>query len=130
MINGRYKLLGKEEMDCTCEFCGKKQITLSFTVRDLESDEVMHFGSSCIKKALGVTTPVINAEIKAERKAIYAEYDSRISAAVDLGCTLADQWRMENNVTTGWPKEGPALDAWNLANTLRGERNAKLSKFA
>lgn len=52
----KYKLLGKEEGFAICDFCGKKEISLLHHVIDTETGAAFVFGSSCIIKALKITS--------------------------------------------------------------------------
>ena len=48
--------LGIEEIEMVCQFCNKKEIGKAFAFRDLDTGNVVHFGSQCAKKALGFST--------------------------------------------------------------------------
>ncbi len=48
--------LGIEEVEMVCQFCNKKEIGRAFTFRDLETGDIIRFGSQCAKKALGFST--------------------------------------------------------------------------
>ena len=50
------KFLGIEEIEMVCQFCGKKEIGKAFAFLDLETGNVVRFGSQCAKKALGFST--------------------------------------------------------------------------
>jgi hypothetical protein len=50
------KFLGIEEIEMVCQFCGKKEIGRAFCFLDLETGNVIRFGSQCAKKALGFST--------------------------------------------------------------------------
>ena len=73
----KYKLLGKEEFDTTCQFCNKKQIGMSYVV-ELESGEIKRFGSTCVRKALKISSSDFKKEQLKEARAfaqkIYREF--------------------------------------------------------
>ena len=75
----RYKLLGIEESEWTCEFCHKMHINRCFTVRDLDSGDVMRFGSSCIRKALGIGTAQLKSMVAEKYNKIVDEYEPKIA---------------------------------------------------
>ena len=50
------KFLGIEEVEMVCQFCGKKEIGMAFAFLDLETGNVVRYGSQCAKKALGFST--------------------------------------------------------------------------
>ena len=50
------KFLGIEEIEMVCQFCGKKEIGKAFTFLDLETGNIVRYGSQCAKKALGFST--------------------------------------------------------------------------
>ena len=53
-MESKYRLVDVFEGQMICEFCGKKEISRIFAVEDMDTGAVKNFGSSCIKKALGV----------------------------------------------------------------------------
>ena len=50
------KFLGIEEIEMVCQFCNKKEIGRAFAFIDLDTGNIIHFGSQCAKKALGFST--------------------------------------------------------------------------
>lgn len=130
MFVNRYELLGIEEIECVCDFCGKREISISYTVRDMETSNILHFGSSCIKKALRVTTKDINNELKSKISEIRAHYMPRINALDDQGNALADRWREYIGISSGFPPEGHKSHIlWDAANVLRLEMKNKIKSF-
>ena len=73
------KFLGIEEIEMVCQFCGKREIGKAFVFQDLETGNIVRYGSQCSKKALGYSTSKMNA-IKAQKKAeIIAKWQKIIS---------------------------------------------------
>ena len=130
MLAKRYELLGKEELDWVCEFCGKKEISLCYTVKDLDTGDIRRFGSVCIRKALGVTSKEIKEEIKANIEAIKAEYNPRINELLDKSYKLGDEWRKANDKVVGFPPEdSEAGKLFDEGMKLRKEMNSKIKMF-
>ena len=130
MIANRYELLGKEELGWICDFCGKKEISICYTVLDNKTGQTLRFGSTCIRKALGVPMKEIEAEKKANIAKIKDEYMPRIYALQDKGNEIADQWRKDNGKVVGSPPDNSEAGVfWDMADNLRIEMNGKVSAF-
>ena len=80
----KYKLLGKEELECVCQFCNKKQIGISFVV-ECEDGEIKRFGSSCVKKALKITSKEFNAIQAKSASALYCKIKELFPSIGEIG---------------------------------------------
>ena len=102
MFNPRYKLLGVEELPYICDFCHRKEIIVCYVVQDLETTDVLRFGSVCIRKALGVQVRDIKDEINSQVKEIRAKYRHLLTEVEDKQVQLADEWREGNALAVGF----------------------------
>jgi hypothetical protein len=66
----KYQFLGIEEGEHVCEFCNRKHILYMYVVRDLDTGDIFRFGSTCIKKALGISSE----DLKKVNKEFMKEY--------------------------------------------------------
>ena len=85
-ISNRFQVVAVNDERDFCECCGKKGLRRVVWVRDTETDEVKHFGTTCVlapSKAFGVEKQVKAAldSFKAQEQAIfraaYVEYKKR-----------------------------------------------------
>ena len=53
-----------------CDLCGRDDLAKTYALRDLESGEVLHYGSECVKKATTWTVPRWTRHWKAEQYAV------------------------------------------------------------
>jgi hypothetical protein len=93
----KYQLLGIEEVEMTCEFCNKQHIGKAYTFRNSETGDVVRYGSTCAKKALGLTASKLDS-MKASIKAqITFKYQDLISNAniEDKAALFAEQIKAE-----------------------------------
>lgn len=121
MLKNRYRMLGSEEAPVVCDFCKKKHVQRYWAVEDTLTGEVLRCGSSCIRRALQVTTKEFNYEIKEVRQLVHVRY-------FDLSRDLEKQaeaarvaWRQSVGKVCGFPPEG--TDAATLT-----KRCARLQK--
>lgn len=105
MFKARYKFLGSEEKDSICQFCGKKEIARTFYVKDTESDEVLEFGSVCLKKALGISAKEIRAELKESLEAEVAPLREQKALLENRAYTAAEAWRKSQGRNVGFPSK-------------------------
>jgi hypothetical protein len=93
----RYKLLGIEEIEMTCEFCKKQHIGKAYTFIDCESGHTVRYGSTCAKKALGLTASKLDSMKAQFRNDIVAHYQDLISKAnaEDRPALFQEQIRLE-----------------------------------
>lgn len=131
MFNPRYKLLGVEELPYICDFCLRKEIIVCYVVQDLESTDVLRFGSVCIRKALGVQVRDIKEEINSQVKEIRAKYRHLLNEVENKQVQLADEWRAENNKTVGFCpmdyKNNKALH--DQFASLKNQMNVELKRY-
>lgn len=66
----RFQVLAVNDEKDFCECCGKKNLKRVVFVRDIETDEVKHFGTSC------ATAPAKGFNIESEVKTAIAKFDS------------------------------------------------------
>lgn len=97
---GRYRLLGKEELTHVCDFCHKKEISICYVVEDRETGDIKRFGSSCIKKALGLSSSevkdmVLKEYYRAEQRWLQANRH----ASRDLEDAAINQLRKQYGLT-------------------------------
>jgi predicted metal-binding protein len=91
------KQLGTDDSVNTCDCCGKTGLKFTFAV-ELDSGEVVHYGSTCVTRHTGKTPAKIASEIaahEAAEKAIkekmfrataeYAAYQAKWNEASKLG---------------------------------------------
>lgn len=98
----RYELLGKEEVDCICDFCGTKEIGTAFVVKDLENGRVLKFGSTCIKKALQITTSEIKKEFQLHLDSFLNKcFEQQYPIWKEME-EIAQKYRKENNYPFGF----------------------------
>lgn len=67
----RFQVVGINDERDYCECCGKKGLKRVVWVRDTETDEVKHFGTTC------ANAPAKGFNLKAEIKEAIAKFDSR-----------------------------------------------------
>jgi hypothetical protein len=67
----RFQVVGINDERDYCECCGKKGLKRVVWVRDTETDEVKHFGTTC------ANAPVKGFNLQAEIKEAIAKFDSR-----------------------------------------------------
>ena len=78
------KFLGIEEIEMVCQFCNKKEIGKAFAFLDLDTGNVVHYGSQCAKKALGFSTSSkMGKKLRAD---IEATFQSDCNEAMKAGC--------------------------------------------
>ena len=63
------KALGIDESVNTCDCCGKTNLK-STVVIELDSGDLVNYGSVCAKRNTGKATPQINKEIKEEKERV------------------------------------------------------------
>jgi len=117
MTNSRYTLLGTEELDWTCDFCGKKEISICFVVVDNENGDIKRFGSSCIKKALHITSKDIRTSFENSTKEITSKYFNLVNPLEEEVRIIADTYRKENKLNQGFLPQTETT-YWNLQKKL------------
>jgi len=101
------KFLGIEEIEMVCQFCNKKEIGKAFTFLDLDTLNIVRFGSQCAKKALGFST---NARMgKKIRADIEATFQEDCNKAMMAGVFSREALNLLNE------KKQKALDSLRLA---------------
>jgi hypothetical protein len=127
MLNMKYKLLGKEELDWVCEFCGKKEISFCFTVQDMETGDIKRFGSVCIKKALKITSKELKDEIKVLVSDIKKEYNNQIFELQEKASIIMEKYRKENNYNIGFLPQ-TEIEYWGIENKISDLRKEMYDK--
>lgn len=70
----RFEVVGINDERDYCECCGKNNLKRVVWIRDTETDEVKHFGTTC------ANAPAKGFNLKAEIKEAIARFDSRLKA--------------------------------------------------
>ena len=97
----RYRFLGMEEMDCICDFCGRRQITKAFIVEDLENGRILKIGSTCIKKALNITMREIKEEFSKHLESFFHDcYEKQYPIWKEMDAIMKD-YRKKHNYPFG-----------------------------
>ena len=79
------KFLGIEEIEMVCQFCNKKEIGRAFTFIDLDTLNIVRFGSQCAKKALGFSTNAkMGKKLRADIEATFQDDCSKARMAGDF----------------------------------------------
>ncbi|MFJ2991231.1 hypothetical protein [Pandoraea sp. NPDC087047] len=103
-IGNRFSVVGVNDERDFCECCGKKGLKRVVWVHDAETDEVKHFGTTCVlspSKAFGVETELREAldRFKVRERAIfhaaYVEYKKRGGSYV-VHPTKSGTWTPSN----------------------------------
>ena len=55
-VENKYKVLGFNDDECTCDICGKSELKGTYAIEDLSNGEIFRAGSSCGAKMAGWTT--------------------------------------------------------------------------
>lgn len=54
MTERKFKILGTDDSINTCDCCGKTDLKATWTVEMIESGEILHYGSVCVKRNTGI----------------------------------------------------------------------------
>ena len=66
----KYRILGFNDDQCSCDVCGKQELKGTYAMEDLSTGEIFRAGSSCGAKMAGWTTKELVAKYKAGEKEI------------------------------------------------------------
>lgn len=110
MLKNRYRMLGSEEAPVVCDFCKKKHVQRYWAVEDVVTGEVMRCGSSCIRRALQVTTKEFNYEIKEARQLVHVRYFDLSSDLEKRAEVARVAWRQSVGKVCGFPASGTEAD--------------------
>lgn len=64
----KYRILGFNDDQCSCDVCGKQELKGTYAMEDLSSGEIFRAGSSCGAKMAGWTSKELVAKYKAGEK--------------------------------------------------------------
>jgi len=67
-IEKKYKILGFNDDQCSCDICGKQELKGTYAIEDLSTGEIIRAGSSCGAKRAGWTSKELVAKYKAGEK--------------------------------------------------------------
>lgn len=107
----RFEVVGINDERDYCECCGKKGLRRVVWVRDTETDEVKHFGTTC------VLSPVKGFELKNEVKRAISDFENAqiIRHAIARNAYKAKGGQYVGNASTGWKPANTVLYAECLA---------------
>jgi hypothetical protein len=64
----KYKILGFNDDQCSCDICGKEELKGTYAIEDLASGEIFRAGSTCGAKMAGWTTKELVSKFKQAEK--------------------------------------------------------------
>lgn len=64
----KYRILGFNDDQCSCDVCGKQELKGTYAMEDLSTGEIFRAGSSCGAKMAGWTTKELVAKYKLGEK--------------------------------------------------------------
>lgn len=64
----KYKILGFNDDQCSCDVCGKQELKGTYAMEDLSTGEIFRAGSTCGAKMAGWTSKELVAKYKAGEK--------------------------------------------------------------
>lgn len=67
-VEKRFKILGFNDDQCSCDVCGKQELKGTYAMEDLMTGEILRAGSSCGAKMAGWTTKELVAKYKVGEK--------------------------------------------------------------
>jgi hypothetical protein len=67
-IEKKYRILGFNDDQCSCDVCGKQELKGTYAMEDLATGEIFRAGSSCGAKMAGWTTKELVAKYKLGEK--------------------------------------------------------------
>lgn len=113
-----YEALGTTDEETTCDLCGRADLKSTVALRDIEADEIVHFGSDCAARATGWTV----REVELAAATADQEIELAAQAARD---ELA---RIESIAWTSWLVEQTGLtDVFAAIKELGGFTAARAS---
>lgn len=127
---GKYKLLGTEDMEWVCDFCGKKEISVCYTVEDTQTGMILRFGSSCIRKALKIGRSDLSKEIKIIKSSIQDKYRKLIFSFSGRLLDVTKECRAKYPKAGFLPKE--CVEYWRLSyleSSLRKRMYREMERF-
>jgi hypothetical protein len=130
-FNELYKLVGIEEINFYCQFCGKKETTKSFVVLNKVTGDFERFGSVCIKKALKISQKDLTIEINSLVDSIKTEYYSTINDLERNAKVIMNKYRVDNNYSAGFLPRSVS-EYWiliNQADLLKKECADKIAQI-
>ena len=110
MLKDRYRLIGSEEAPVICDFCKRKHVQRYWAVEDTVTGEILRCGSSCIRRALQVTTKEFNSEVRESQRRVHIRYCD-LSRDLEKKAEAARvAWRQSVGKVVGFPPEGSEAD--------------------
>jgi len=67
-IEKKYKILGFNDDQCSCDICGKQELKGTYAIEDLQNGGIIRAGSSCGAKMAGWTSKELVSRYKAGEK--------------------------------------------------------------
>ena len=117
-VEKRFKILGFNDDQCSCDVCGKQELKGTYAMEDLMTGEIFRAGSTCGAKMAGWSTKELVAKYKT------AEKEKRDAAQKEFRASA--EYAAYNNALDFLNKEEDAVVS-KIMNTCDQEKRNELS---